>query len=187
MSESRAAAISVRRTRADDAAAYRAMRLEALRAHPIAFGGDPAEEEARPLSFWQDRLSSESNLSSANFVAEASGELIGMMVVVRASGAKLRHAANIYSVYVRPAWRGRGVADRLLEACVGWAQAEGAQLLKLAVAAQNLAALGFYQRNRFRVYGVEPQAILFAGQLHDELLLMRTIAGAREGGPEHGD
>jgi ribosomal protein S18 acetylase RimI-like enzyme len=187
MSQSEAAAPSIRRARADDAAAYRAMRLEALRAHPIAFGGDPSEEEARPLSFWQERLRPESNPHSASFVADVSGELAGMMVVVRASGAKLRHAANIYSVYVRPAWRGRGVADQLLEACVAWARAEGVQLLKLAVAAQNLAALGFYQRNRFRIYGVEPQAIMFAGQLHDELLLIRAIAGAREEGPQHGD
>jgi ribosomal protein S18 acetylase RimI-like enzyme len=185
MSE-RDAAITIRRTRSEDAPAYRAMRLEGLLAHPVAFGGTPEEEELRPLAFWQERLRPEANPSSANFVAEAAGELAGMMVVVRASGAKLQHAAHLYSVYVRPAWRGRGVSDALLAACIDWAQGQGVELLKLSVAASNLTALGFYQRHGFRIYGVEPMAIRVAGRLHDELLMMRALGASAEGG-SHGD
>jgi ribosomal protein S18 acetylase RimI-like enzyme len=165
----------IRRARADDAPAYRAMRIAALQQHPLGFAGDPAEEALRPLEFWQSRLNPDVNPTSATFVADAAGELAGMIVIVQMSGAKLRHTANIYSVYVQPEWRGQGLSDALFNACVGWAAALDIQQLKLSVTANNLAALGSYFRNQFRVYAVDPQVVCVDGVFYDELLMVRQI------------
>ncbi len=170
----------IRRARADDAPAYRAMRLAALQAHPLAFSGDPAKEAARPLESWESRLNPDLNPNSATFVADAAGELAGMIAVVQLSGAKVQHTANIYSVYVQPEWRGQGLADALLNACVNWAAALDIQQLKLSVTASNLAALGSYLRNQFRVYAVDPQVMYVDGVFHDELLMVRRIAKTHE-------
>jgi ribosomal protein S18 acetylase RimI-like enzyme len=165
----------VRRAQADDAAAYRELRLMALREHPEAFGGDPEEEAARPLEFWCERLDPERNRNSAQFVAERNGDLIGMMIVVQMAGAKVQQSAWIYSVYLQPAARGLGLADTLLQACVDWAGVHGVCQLKLSVVTTNLAAIRLYLRHGFHVYGVDPAVLAVGSNLYDELLMVRQL------------
>src|SRR5262245_31672538 len=114
--------VLIRPTRSDDAAAYRALRLESLQAHPEAFGGDYPTAAAQPIEYWRERMhSGAGGEEGITYVAEAAGELIGMTVLVRGDGEKMRHAGSIYSVYIRPDWRGTGVADGLIAACMAYA------------------------------------------------------------------
>lgn len=171
-----AAAFTVRPVRAGDESAIRDLRLEGLRLHPTAFGGDLAEEAGRPAKSWSEwvagYLDSEMN---AAFVAEASGELAGMIVLRRGSSVKMRHGATIYGMYVRSPWRGQGVASRLLESGAVWAAERGVRLLKLAVEAANGAAIRCYLRNGYTVYGVDPQVIYHDGVYYDTLLMVRHL------------
>jgi GNAT superfamily N-acetyltransferase len=108
--------------RAEDAAAYRELRLEALRTHPEAFGADYEESQARPIERWQQQVRDDAGSDmSIIYVAEAGGALVGMIGIYRDSGAKMWHRATIWGVYLRPAWRGAGVIDALIAACIGWA------------------------------------------------------------------
>jgi L-amino acid N-acyltransferase YncA len=81
----------------------------------------------------------------------------------------------VWGVYVRAAWRGRRVADRLIEACIEWARPHGVRVAKLAVITSNAAAIRCYLRCGFSVYGVEPQVIHVDGVYHDELLMVRYL------------
>ncbi|GAB4169161.1 MAG: GNAT family N-acetyltransferase [Roseiflexaceae bacterium] len=166
--------VVIRRARPEDAEAYRELRLEALRAHPEAFGGDANEESQRPLDLWRTRLDLV-NEQSATFVAVSATELVGMMVIVQSSGRKIRHSAGLYSVYVRAAWRRAGVSDLLLQACLDWAAARGVQIVRLSVTASNSSAIRFYQRNGFQVYGIDPAVLQIDGIFYDELLMFRRI------------
>ena len=64
--------IIIRPIQKSDFAAYRELRLEALKAHPESFGSDYAEQAADPDSAWLDRIriSIEGKMSRL-FLAEA--------------------------------------------------------------------------------------------------------------------
>jgi RimJ/RimL family protein N-acetyltransferase len=168
--------VLIRPTRTDDAPAYRALRLEGLRAHPEAFGADYATSAARPIAYWQERMQSGAGgQQGITYVAFAAGELIGMAALVRNDLAKTRHAGSIFGVYARPDWRGTGVADALIEACVAYARELGLRLVRLGVVTTNASAIRLYQRCGFQVYGVEPEAIQHDGVYYDELLMAQRI------------
>jgi RimJ/RimL family protein N-acetyltransferase len=168
--------VLIRPTREEDAAAYRALRLEGLRAHPEVFGADYATSAARPIEYWQERMrGGAGGPEGITYVAEAAGELIGMTALVRNDLAKTRHAGSIFGVYTHPDWRGTGVADALLEACAGYARVLCIRLIRLGVVTTNASAIRLYQRCGFRVYGVEPESIHHDGVYYDELLMARRI------------
>lgn len=173
------AAFCVRPIRAGDEGALRELRLEGLRLHPTAFGADYDESAAHTADWWRawvaDYLSSPD--MAAAFVAEsaADGALAGMTTLRRMASAKMRHAANVYAVYVRADWQGRGVATALLEAGAAWARERGVRMLKLSVEAGNASAIRCYVRNGYTVYGVDPQVIFHDGVYYDDLLMVRHL------------
>ena len=169
-------AVTIRPTNESDAPAYRELRMAALRAHPEDFGADYDSLAARSIEHWQERMrEGAGGERGITHVAVAQGELIGMMVLQRGDLPKLRHWAHIFGVYVRPEWRGVGIADGLIEACAAYASTLGLRLLKLGVVTTNVSAIQLYQRCGFRVYGVEPEAIQHEGTYYDELLMTRRI------------
>ena len=134
--------VLIRPTRIDDAAAYRALRLIGLRAHPEAFGADYETSAARPIAYWQERMQSGAGGEQGiTYVAFAADELIGMTALVRNDLAKTRHAGSIFGVYTRADWRGTGVADALIEACMAYADTLGLRLVRLGVVTSN-ASIG---------------------------------------------
>ena len=60
--------------------------------------------------------------------------------------------AQIHDVYVKPEYRGQGVADRLLAEAERFARREGARVLRLGVLDGNARARGFYAKRGFREY-----------------------------------
>ena len=62
-------------------------------------------------------------------------------------------AVSLLSLWVDPADRGHGVGDRLVEFVRQWAITDGATRVELAVRADNVAAIGLYERHGFRVVG----------------------------------
>ena len=169
--------VLIRPTHVDDAPAYRALRLQGLQAHPEAFGTDYATSAARPIEYWRERMhSGAGGEHGITYIADAAGELIGMTALVRNDLAKTRHAGSIFGVYTRADWRGTGVADALLGACVVYAGVLELRLVRLGVVTTNTSAIRLYQRCGFSVYGVEPEAIQHDGVYYDELLMARRIA-----------
>jgi RimJ/RimL family protein N-acetyltransferase len=157
-----------------DAAAFRELRLEALRSHPEAFGSDFESNNEFPLTHWADRLRALGSETMIYF-AEHEERLIGICGIYRGHMKKIRHSATIFSVYVQTQWRGQHIAERLIEQCLQWARQQGILIVKLAVVTTNTSAIRCYARCGFTVYGIEPQVINHAGILYDELLMMRKI------------
>jgi len=172
-----AADIRIRPIRFDDLDAFRAMRIEAVRACPLAFTADLAATEARSLDEWRAQLArSTSDGRDVIMLADAGpAGLAGMTGVFTIDQPKLAHVGSVWGVYVRPPFRGRGVGERLLRACVDWAREKGRVTLKLSVVAGNDAARRCYERVGFTAYGVEPLAVQWDGQLHDEILMVLRL------------
>jgi GNAT superfamily N-acetyltransferase len=133
----------------DDWPVWRELRLAALAEAPQAFGSRLADwqgEGDREVR-WRDRLSIP---GSHNLVALVDGEPAGM-----ASGIPDDEpgVAELISMWVSPAARGRGVGDRLLAAVEQWARQAGAGALKLLVYEGNANARALYRRAGFTETG----------------------------------
>nr|MCU0512742.1 GNAT family N-acetyltransferase [Anaerolineae bacterium] len=139
-----------------------------------AFGSDYTESQQRTPAEWQQRLTRTPHFTLFLAVT-AAGTLAGMTGISREAGVKLRHNANIISVYVAPAWRGQGVVAALLALSLAQARDWEVRRVRLAVAATNIAAIRAYVRGGFTVYGVDPEVIYTGGRYYDELLMQRPV------------
>ena len=103
--------MDVRVLDAEDAPAFQALRLDALRECPTAFSSSYEEERDLPLSLVAERLTP--TPERAVFGAFEGGALVGTTGLQRERARKLAHKAFVWGVYVAPPFRKRG-AGRLL-------------------------------------------------------------------------
>ena len=151
-----------------DADAFRALRLDALATAAEAFGSSHDEEAAFPLETFRARI--EGPEPSAIFGAFADGGLVGMAGFLASEKRKQRHKGTLWGVFVRPAWRGHGLGERLVKRVVEHA-GQHVTILHASVVTTNQRARMMYQRLGFKPYGVEWQALCVDGIFYDEELL----------------
>jgi ribosomal protein S18 acetylase RimI-like enzyme len=153
----------------DDAARYRDIRLEALQRDPDAFSSTFELESTMPLASFAERIV-KGNVCGAL----VRGELVGVAGYWLQEGAKERHKATLWGMYVRSAARGTGLGERLIEAVVEHA-ASRVEQLQLGVASGNSAALRLYIKTGFSEYGREMKALKQDGRYIDEILMVRFL------------
>jgi RimJ/RimL family protein N-acetyltransferase len=162
-------AITIRPTTADDAQPLRALRHEAMLGSPTLFGSSVEDVDSHD---WTKVAAG--GAGEAVFIAEHAGQLVGMTGIHRSTGRKNHHHADIWGVYVQPAWRKRGIAQALVNRCVDWAAGAGVAIVKLTVVPES-GAMACYLHCGFRVTGVDPAAIYWNGRYYDELLMHRWV------------
>jgi len=139
--------IELRAVTADDWRDWRPVRLAALADAPDAFGSRLADWADAPEDRWRTRLSIPGAL---DLLAVEGDRAVGM-----ASGAPTDDdRAELISMWVAPAVRGRGVAGLLIEAIARWAAQTGTTELELSVMPDNDTARRTYERNGFTVADV---------------------------------
>ncbi|WP_379068727.1 GNAT family N-acetyltransferase [Mesorhizobium sp. UC22_110] len=163
-------AATVRLAGKDDVAAFRHIRLEALRLEPAAFASRVEDWEVLPDEEWLRRL-----MSGTVFIAFRDGEPVGLMGLLREQSAKTRHRATIVMVYARTGERGTGTAKALLDALARHAQDAGILQLELTVSVENPAAQRFYAREGFIEIGRLPAGLIHEGREIDELMMAKRI------------
>jgi ribosomal protein S18 acetylase RimI-like enzyme len=163
--------LNLRRLAGPDAAALRALRLEAFAAHPRDFRSSPEEEAAIPLAELAATLEREIVLGL--FDGEV---LVGVAGLRFDPRAKRRHRGEIWGVYVRPEHRGQGHAAGLLRALIEAAAERGAERVTLIVSEGNVAAMRLYTRLGFAAYAFDPRALRLAdGRWVQEVLMARVL------------
>jgi ribosomal protein S18 acetylase RimI-like enzyme len=157
--------MEIRRLNSADAAAYREMRLAALREHPLAFVSDYSEEAGLPMAVIEQRLASD--LSDTFGVFEGS-RLVAIGTLLRTARLKQRFRATIVGMYVAPDYRHRGLATRLLTACASRAR-EFLELeeLALCITIGNDAAREAYIKFGFQPEFIAPRDFKHAGCYYD--------------------
>jgi len=142
---------SVRRVRATDWRALRRCRLRALALDAASFGTSLDEAAERPAGHWRDLARSHSEGSDrAILLAVDGGVAIGMIRVEREAPREL---FGIYSLWVAPEARRRGLAARLLAGAERWAASVGGRRAELFVAAGAAPARALYERFGYRANG----------------------------------
>jgi len=171
------AEIEIRRLTPDDAQIFYLFRLEALENEPSAFSASPEEHRAMTVQEIAQRLG-DPNVENSNFVlgAFAGERLIGMAGFFQDRGAKNRHKARIWGVYVNKEWRRQGIARVLLNEIIerGRSRPELEQIL-LSVVTEQLAATTLYQTIGFEIYGREPCAIKLGNSYFDEYQMLLRL------------
>ena len=143
--------VAIRRLDEADWEQFREIRLRALRQDPEAFSATAAEAERLTEAEWRARLR-----TRAAFVAENAGRLVGLVSGIAAEPSERGahpDAAELISMWVDPEYRGKGIADQLVEVVAGWAAADGYARLRLCVVEGNRAAERLYLRCHFRPTG----------------------------------
>lgn len=157
----------IRRLQPADAAAYRTVRLDALRKHPEVFGSSYEEESQYSLDEFARFLSPPDTALGA-FVA---GRLVGISGLYVPRKLKQQHKGHIVGVYVDAAHRRSGLARTLVEAAIAEARQARLRVVQLSVTVGNEAARRLYVRMGFQTYGIERRALLVGDAYFDEELM----------------
>jgi RimJ/RimL family protein N-acetyltransferase len=165
-----AMSFEIRPLRVDEAALYRDIRLEALRLHPEGFSASFEQEAARPLAFFEARLTG--NVIFGGFRDQALLATTGFTIQ---AGAKSAHKGMLWGMYVRPEARGSGLARRMVEAVLGQAR-NRVELVQLTVVAGNLKAHRLYVSCGFEQYGIEERALKLGERYLDEVLMVKLLS-----------
>ncbi|MBA2753939.1 MAG: GNAT family N-acetyltransferase [Chloroflexia bacterium] len=148
---------------------YRAIRLAALADAPSAFGSTLAAERSLGEVDWRARLA-----RRAQFVVRCRGEAVGT------AGGMVEDGADLVSMWVHPAWRGRGVGDLLVRGVLDWAREQGHTEVRLWVSVGNSAAERLYARHGFVRTG-DRQPITTADPARQEFAMTRAIDATPSG------
>jgi len=158
---------AVRRLAAADAAAYRALMLDAYATHPSAFTTTVEERAGLPLRWWEERLGADTSEASVVYGAfDDTGALVGAAGLSLETRQRARHKATLFGMTVAASARRAGFGRRLVLAVLAHARAvERLRLVQLTVTEGNRTAQALYERCGFQVFGVEPLAIAVEGDL----------------------
>jgi GNAT superfamily N-acetyltransferase len=142
--------IIVREVTPEQWATLRDVRLAALLDAPSAFASTYAREAPFTEEQWRGRIAARVMNFFAFADEVADGQPAGLAAVFEADGP-----AELVSMWVRPAARGRGVGEALISAAADWARARDHDALYLWVAQVNPAARRLYERCGFTPTGDE--------------------------------
>ncbi len=160
--------MQIRTITPDDAEDYRAIRLQALKDNPEAFGGSYEESVERTVADMRTRLETH---TADNFilVAVIDEKMVGTVGLVRQSFLKMRHKAIIWGMYVAPETRGSGIGRALMnDVIIRARQLPDLEQLSLTVVTDNTAARQLYLSFGFEIYGLERHALKLGERYLDE-------------------
>lgn len=161
-----ASALQLRPLIAEDAAAFLALRLQALHAHPDVFGASAAEQAAMPLESLVQAITAEHQYVLG---AWQHAQLVGSVALQRHTATKMVHIADLWGMYVTSDQRGQGVGNALLTALLAHARTmPGLRQVRLCVSSHNHRAIALYARHGFVRWGTAPQQLCVDGQYFDE-------------------
>src|SRR5262245_1629337 len=146
--------MKIRRIRADEGLALRALRLTALADSPMAYGSTFAREDAYPEAVWHARAAAGAAGGNAvTIVAEQDGRLTAMASGLAAGPEAQNGSPTMVGVFVERTARRQGIGVALIETIVGWAQARGSSRLTVWITANNKPADALYCRCGFHLTG----------------------------------
>ena len=156
----------IRRILEDDWQAWRDVRLEALQLRPEAFGGSFEDERKRSEEDWRRGLR-----QVTAFAYCEPGAIAGIAVYAQSAATKMSHRASLFSMYVRPQARGKGVGSALVKAVLNEARGKALQV-HCNVVTTNDHARALYESHGFAIYGTEPRALKVGDRFYDEYLMV---------------
>ena len=151
--------ISYRKLQASDAAQYRAIRLESLKAHPENFGSSFEEQNRLPKLMFEKALEQpvDHRFVIGAFDQEELIGICGFVPFALEDNLDLHHAGTIIQMYVRSTYSGRGIGLGLARAALREAfKLADIEQIVLTVKEGNISARRVYEQAGFQPYSSEP-------------------------------
>jgi len=143
--------ITLETIRPENALVFKAVRLRALEGAPTAFGSTFAKEAQLSYDEWFRRSVRWSSEGAIGYIAFDRDAPCGLVVCYADKNEPGR--ADIFSMWVDPAYRRTGVGTALIDGLKNWAVARNLHELRLMVTSVNSSAIRFYERLGFRMSG----------------------------------
>lgn len=134
----------IRQFGAEDAAVYKAIRLEALQQHPGNYGNSYLTEAGFTGNHWVERLT---NPGCACFGLYSGDELIGLTGIIVDQDEP--ESAYMTQSYIRDAHKNKGLSRMLYQARIDWAKQQGIKRLVIGHRKNNLASKAANQKFGF--------------------------------------
>jgi ribosomal protein S18 acetylase RimI-like enzyme len=128
-----------------------------------------APPPALVLAFVKENIASD----NAQFVALDGDRVVGWADIVRGWAPAIAHTGTLGMGVLRE-YRGRGIGESLLRACVAKARAKGITRVELAARVDNARAIRLYERLGFVREGIKRGAMRYDGVDHDCVLMALT-------------
>ncbi len=153
--------------------AFIQLRMLGLKESPRAFGASFEEGIDRNRTFQNLKNRTNENFILGYFKEE---DLVGIVGFVREQKLKKKHKSFIWGMYVKPNFRGKGIAKKLMPETIGRAKKiEGLSKIILSVTQPQENALKFYENLGFVKYSIEKDAIRVDGQKINEIFMSLEI------------
>ena len=148
---------------------FKDLRLESLKTEPAAFGSSYEEEIRLSKKEWKRRI----NNSLFAFLNE---KPIGMIVYIFNNKIKTNHIANIFGVYVKKEYRGRGIGKKLIESAISQIK-KNKNIIKinLTVNPKQKSAVKLYEKYGFKIVGKMKNDLYVDGKFNDELIMEKLF------------
>lgn len=164
--------MNIRVLNPSDYLSYKEIRLELLKNEPSNFGSSFEDESQFSDQKWITRIS---NINSYSIGAFIDSKIVGICVLMLNPREKMKHGANIYSVYVKKEFRKRGIAEKLINKAIDIALDNNVEIIYLSVVKENVNALNLYKKMNFSIYGEEPKMIKYNGIYMNQYLMFKHI------------
>lgn len=151
--------------------ALKAVRLAALLDAPTAFGITHAQSSANSDDDWRAHAAGRKGI--AFFLAFDGDAAVGIAGGVAGSGTGGENRYQLIAMWVRPEYRGSGLAAQLVNAVKAHAVAAGHVRVVLDVSPENTPAARFYQKQGFMFL---PQWEPLASHPHIQVQAMEWLA-----------
>lgn len=165
--------IRVRSLSEEDWATYRTNRLAALAESPEAFVAQLADEQEYDEQLWRLRMR-----RAQRMLAEVEDEAVGIVSVGELADAD--NTAEIFGLWVRPDWRGKSVAAKLVRAASEQAREDGFDRIAYWAGTDNGRAVAFASSFGFRPTGRRrPMRVTNGADDEEEIAMVLSLAEDR--------
>jgi len=130
-----------------DWAEFKAVRLLALRSDPAVFGSNFAKEAAYDDAYWREWAE---RPGCAVFAVRDGGKVIGMTGIALKREDPSGKDAVLWGSWLDPAYRGRGISEKMYRARLAWAEAHPTvERIVVSHRASNLSSKKANQKHGF--------------------------------------
>ena len=148
---------------------FKALRLEALKGDPLAFGSSYEEEMNFSDKIWKERIN---NTIFATFKDEPVG-MIGFLINQK---IKLTHIAEIFGVYVKEGFRNKNVGKQLVEGAINSIRENKSVIkIKLTVTSVQSSAIRLYSSFGFEIVGRLTRELKYEGKFYDGIVMEKIL------------
>jgi GNAT superfamily N-acetyltransferase len=162
--------MKVRRLDPGDGRIFGKIRLRSLIDAPTSFAAHASDHRDFNDAEWEALLA-----RRTAFAAFAAQDPVGLASLVPMDLSRMAHRALVTNVFVVAEYRRQGVGAALLDALEDHARDLGIVQLELAVNAENLAAIRFYEARGYTTFGRVPRGFRHGDRYFDETLMVLAL------------